>query len=154
MKVSPDYYDVIFDFKGEWDMPSSCGLKIRESEGRQYVIVTELYQDNPGTSVTYAGKNLADQICQAKGINPADMVYVECNPNTNSKLSFYDEEYFEVDFEADPQHKYRQLTREELLKLLGKRCLQACCSVLWPSLSRAARPLLPGLIWKGMPMRL
>jgi hypothetical protein len=48
------------------------------------------------------------------------MVYVECNPNTNSKLSFYDEEYFEVDFEADPQHKYRQLTREELLKLLGK----------------------------------
>ena len=83
-------------------------------------IVTELYQDNPGTSVTYAGKNLADQICQAKGINPADMVYVECNPNTNSKLSFYDEEYFEVDFEADPQHKYRQLTREELLKLLGK----------------------------------
>ena len=91
MKVSPDYYDEIFDFKGEWDMPSSCGLKIRESEGKQYVIVTELYQDNPGTSVTYAGKKLADQICEAKGLNPADIVYVECNPNTNSKLSFYDE---------------------------------------------------------------
>ena len=68
MKVSPDYYDEIFDFKGEWDMPSSCGLKIRESEGRQYVIVTELYQDNPGTSVTYAGQRLAEQICQAKGL--------------------------------------------------------------------------------------
>ena len=100
LKVSPDYYDEIFDFKGEWDMPSSCGLKIRESEGRKYVIVTELYQDNPGTSVTYAGKKLADQICEAKGINPADMVYVECNPNTNSKLSFYDEEYFEVNFDS------------------------------------------------------
>lgn len=120
MKVSPDYYDEIFDFKGEWDMPSSCGLKIRESEGKKYVIVTELYQDNPGTSVTYAGKSLADQICEAKGLNPVDIVYVECNPNTNSKLSFYDEEYFEVNFDADPQHKYHQLDRAELMKLLGK----------------------------------
>ena len=120
MKVSPDYYDEIFDFKGEWDMPSSCGLKIRESEGKKYVIVTELYQDNPGTSVTYAGKKLADQIYEAKGLNPADVVYVECNPNTNSKLSFYDEEYFEVNFDADLQHKYRQLDKAELMKLLGK----------------------------------
>ena len=63
MKVSPDYYDEIFDFMGEWDMPSSCGLKIRESEGRKYVIVTELYQDNPGTSVTYAGKRTRCHTC-------------------------------------------------------------------------------------------
>ena len=82
--------------------------------------MTELYQDNPGTSVTYAGKKLADQICEAKGLDLADIVYVECNPNTNSKLSFYDEEYFEVNFDADPQHKYRQLDRAELMKLLGK----------------------------------
>ena len=120
MKVSPDYDDEIFDFLGEWDMPSSCGLKIRQSEGKTYVIVTELYQDNPGTSVTYAGKKLADQICEAKGLNIDDIVFVECNPNTNSKLSFYDEEYFEVNFDADPQHKYRQLDRAELMKLLGK----------------------------------
>ena len=120
MKVSPDYYDEIFEFQGEWDMPSACGLKIRESGGRKYVIVTELYQDNPGTSVTYAGKKLADQICEAKGLNIDDIVFVECNPNTNSKLSFYDEEYFEVDFNADLQHKYRQLDKAELMKLLGK----------------------------------
>ena len=120
MKVSPDYYDEIFDFLGEWDMPSSCGLKIRQSEGKTYVIVTELYQDNPGTSVTYAGKKLADQICEAKGLNIDDIVFVECNPNTNSKLSFYDEEYFEVNFDADLQHKYRQLDKAELMKLLGK----------------------------------
>ena len=120
MKVSPDYYDEIFDFMGEWDMPSSCGLKIRELEGKKYVIVTELYQDNPGTSVTYAGKRLAEQICEAKGLNLNDIVYVECNPNTNSKLSFYDEEYFVVNFDADPQHKYHQMEREEIVKLLGK----------------------------------
>lgn len=120
MKVSPDYYDEIFPFKGEWDMESSCGLKIRKVEGKDYVIVTELYQDNPGTSVTYAGKKLADQICEAKNLRLEDIVYLECTPNTNSKLSFYDEEYFQVDFFADPQHKYRQLSKEEVIHILGK----------------------------------
>ncbi len=119
MKVSPEYYDEIFPFKGEWDMESTCGLKIREVDGKKYVIVTELYQDNPGTSVTYAGKKLADQVCEAKGLKLEDIVYLECTPNTNSKLSFYDEEYFQVDFFADMQHKYRQLSKEEIMKILG-----------------------------------
>lgn len=120
MKVSKDYYDEIFLFKGEWDMESSCGLKIREIDGKTYVIVTELYQDNPGTSVTYAGKKLADQICEAKNLKLEDIVYLECTPNTNSKLSFYDEEYFQVDFSADMQHKYHQLSKEEVIKILGR----------------------------------
>ena len=120
MKVSPEYYDEIFTFKGEWDMESSCGLKIRVVDGKTYVIVTELYQDNPGTSVTYAGKKLADQVCEAKSLKLEDIVYLECTPNTNSKLSFYDEEYFQVDFFADMQHKYHQLSKEEMMKILEK----------------------------------
>lgn len=118
MKVSPSYYDEIFPFKGQWDMPSSCGLKIRQVDGKTYVIVTELYQDNPGTSVTYAGCSLAEQICDAKALDMAAIVYIECNPNTNSKLSFYDEEYFVVDFDADPAHKYRKMTNEEVATML------------------------------------
>ena len=119
MKVSANYYDEIFPFKGDWEMPSACGLKIRRAEGETYVIVTELYQENPGTSVTYAGKSLAEQICEAKGLDLKKIVYLECNPDTNSKLSFYDEEYFEVDFDADIQHKYRQLSKEEVAKILS-----------------------------------
>ena len=118
MKVSPEYYDEIFSFKGEWDMPSTCGLKIRRNSGKTFVIVTELYQDNPGTSVTYAGQKLAEQICQAKGLEMSTITYVECNPDTNSKLSFYDEEYFQVDFNADLQHRYRQMDRAEVEKML------------------------------------
>ena len=114
MKVSQEYYDEIFTFKGEWDMESSCGLKIREVNGKTYVIVTELYQDNPGTSVTYAGRKLADQVCEAKGLKLEEIVYLECTPDTNSKLSFYDEEYYQLDFFAEPQHKYRQLPKEEV----------------------------------------
>lgn len=124
MKVSPEYYDEIFEFKGQWDLPSSCGLKIRNVEGKNYIIVTELYQDNPGTSVTYAGKYLAEQVCEAKGLNLQECTYVECTPDTNSKLSFYDEEYYAVDFEADEQNKYRQLTTDEIKQILGDKVIK------------------------------
>ena len=119
MKVSEKYYDEQFPFLGQWDMESLCGLKIRKVDGKTYVIVTELYQENPGTSVTYAGEYLKKQICEAKGLNPTEVVYLECNPNTNSKLSFYDEEFFEVDFNADPQHRYRQLTADEVKHIIS-----------------------------------
>ena len=117
MKVSEKYYDEIFNFKGQWDMPSSCGLKIRTVGGKTYVIVTELYQDNPGTSVTYAGQSLAEQICQYKGLDLSDIVYLECNPDTNSKLSFYDEELFEVTFLPNGELQYHQLSAEEVKQL-------------------------------------
>ncbi|MDR0940708.1 MAG: hypothetical protein LBM68_00620 [Bacteroidales bacterium] len=114
MQVPATYFDEIYSFKGNWDMPSECGLKIRKRGDKIYVIVIELYQDNPGTSVTYAGKSLAEQICASKGFNLSDIIYIECNPDTSSKLSFYDEEYFEVTFNAASQPAYRQLTKEEI----------------------------------------
>ncbi len=119
MKVPKEYYDEIFNFKGQWDMPSACGLKIRRHDGKDYVVVTELYQENPGSSITYAGKTLAEQICKAKNLDPANMVYVECAPDTNSKLSFYDEEYYMVDFNQDPQHRYKRIEPELMRKILG-----------------------------------
>lgn len=119
MKVSEKYYDEIFPFKGQWDMPSTCGLKIRRIDKIVYVVVTELYQDNPGTSVTYAGKNLAEQICKEKGLRIEDIRYWECNPNTNSKLSFYDEEYFEVTFANEGTNSYRLVSKDEIEKVLS-----------------------------------
>ena len=118
MKVSEKYYDEQFHFLGEWDMESLCGLKIRTIDNKTYIIVTELYQDNPGTSVTYAGEKLLQQICSAKGLNPKEVTYLECNPDTNSKLSFYDEEYFEVNFDADLQNRYRRLSSDEVKHIL------------------------------------
>jgi len=121
MKVQEKYYDEIFEFKGQWDVLSKCGLKVINKNGKVIIIVTELYQDNPGTSVTYAGYSLAKQICEAKELQLSNIQYLECNPDTNSKLSFYDEEYFEVEF---PELKgetgrpvYRKLTEDELKKM-------------------------------------
>ena len=115
MQVPEKYYDEIFDFPGLWDMPSRCGLKILRRE-KIIVIVTELYQDNPGTSVTAAGKSLAEQICRAKGLSLNEIMYLQCNPCTNSKLSFYDEEFFAADFTGDPV--YRQLSAQEIRSLI------------------------------------
>jgi hypothetical protein len=98
MKVPEKYYDEVFDFKGQWDVLSKCGLKILTHDGKIHIIVTELYQDNPGTSVTYAGYSLLKQICESRGFPEKEVVYLECNPDTNSKLSFYDEEVFQVSF--------------------------------------------------------
>ena len=113
MKVPEKYYDEIFDFKGQWDMPSRCGLKIVRKD-KVFVIATELYQDNPGTTVAAAGKSLFLQICEEKKLNPDEIVYLQCNPCTNSKLSFYEEEYFEVKFPVEEPPVFRRLSEEEV----------------------------------------
>ena len=120
MQVPEKYYDEIFNFKGQWDMPSCCGLKILSYNGKIHIIVTELYQDNPGTSITQAGKSLAEQICTAKNLNLAEVVYLECNPDTASKLSFYDEQFFEVQFPGTGAPAYRLLSTEEIQAILGE----------------------------------
>ena len=121
MKVPEKYYDEIFEFNGLWDVVSKCGLKIIDKGGKKTVIVTELYQDNPGTSVTYAGYALARQICERKNLEINNIRYLECNPDTQSKLSFYDEEYFEVTFPKATAESnratYRQLSKDEVMAL-------------------------------------
>lgn len=122
MKVPEKYYDEIFDFKGQWDVASKCGLKILSHNGKTHIIVSELYQDNPGTSVTYAGYSLFRQICESKGLSEKEVIYLECNPDTNSKLSFYDETFFEVTFPEingeSGRPAYRQLPSDEVKNLL------------------------------------
>ena len=122
MRVPEKYYDEIFEFRGLWDLPSLCGLRILKGE-KPIVIATELYRDNHGSSVTTAGKSLAEQICRAKGLCLDKIKYLQCNPGTDSKLSFYDEDIFEVDFTNGKEPAYRQLSVQEIeeLRLFPKR---------------------------------
>lgn len=123
MRVPEKYYDEVFEFAGQWDVISKCGLKIIDKGEKKVVVVTELYQDNPGSSVTAAAGLLAAQICARKGLKMEEVIYLECNPDTHSKLSFYDEEYFQVTFTEVGgkwvQPKYRQLSAEEVKALLS-----------------------------------
>jgi len=122
MKVNDKYFDEIFDFSGQWEMPSKCGLRVMEQTDTVVILATELYQDNPGTSITYAGGSLIKQICDAKNIDIHHITYIECNPDTNSKLSFYDEEMFRVDFTLQDgmptDLKYTKLTPEQVKELV------------------------------------
>ena len=118
MRVPEKYYTEIFPFEGTWGQPSACGLKIIDKGDKKTVIVTELYQENPGTSITAAGYSLATQICEKKGFSLSDIIYLECTPDTNSVLSFYDEQYFEVTFDNPQQPAYRKLSKEEIEHLL------------------------------------
>jgi len=119
MEVPEKYYNEIFNFEGLWGQPSACGLKIIDKIDKKVVVVTELYQDNPGTSITAAGYSLAKQICEKKGLNLPDILYLECTPDTNSVLSFYDEQYYEVTFNDLMQPTYRKLSKEEIENLLN-----------------------------------
>ena len=123
MRVPEKYYDEVFDFNGRWDVLSKCGLKIVVNKGETVIIVTELYQENPGTSVTNAGYILFKQICERKGLPEKEVIYVECNPDTNSKLSFYDEAFYEVVFPETNGNSgipaYRPLFSDEVKNILA-----------------------------------
>jgi len=99
MKINNLNIDQIFEFSGALGMLSKCGIKIIPAQEKTKVIVTELYQENPGSSITSVTASLAQQICTHFNINPQDLIYIECAPGMNSKLSFYDEVYYKVDFE-------------------------------------------------------
>ena len=118
MKTPLNNINEIFEFKGLWDMPSKCGLKILKQNEKYFVIVSELYQDNPGTSITQASYVLAKQICEKYGFSMEEIVYIEHNPDMDSKLSFYDEQYFQVSFNDTLQASYRKLSKEEIEFLL------------------------------------
>lgn len=99
MKLTHYHIDETFHFKGTFGMPSKCGLKIKDYDDKKLVVVTELYQDNPGTSITSVTCSLAQQICDTFKIEFEKLIYLECAPGMNSKLNFYDEAYYKVDFQ-------------------------------------------------------
>jgi hypothetical protein len=123
MKAAEDNIEEIFDFLGSWERPSKCGLRRIEKGDKTIVIVTELYKDNPGSSITSVAASLAMQIAEKYHINIAKMIYIESNPEMNSKLSFYDEEYYRVEFEnnngALSNPNWQLLSKDEFIKIVS-----------------------------------
>jgi len=99
MKASLDRIDTIFEFTGSWGIASKCGLKYFSFNGKDCILVSELYKDNPGTSITQVTTSLAMQVCEKLKIDPNNLIYIEHCPDMNSKLSFYNEEFYKVIFE-------------------------------------------------------
>jgi hypothetical protein len=126
MEINPElsrYMDRYFDYKGQWDSPSKCGLKIiKRKDGKTLVIATEIYRQNPGTPVTEWCAPLASQVLSEVGENPENFIFVEHTPDLKSKLSFYEETFDLVSFDWDgtkyENPQWKRLSREQVDTLM------------------------------------
>jgi hypothetical protein len=121
-KTSTEYIEEIYEFKGQWDVPSKCGLLIRKHPHMHIVIATELYDDNPGTSVNYWNAQIAEAVCKARDLDPSKLVFIEHAPDRGSRLEIYQETFDRVIFQhaddgsTDPD--WQSLTRAQVDGLL------------------------------------
>lgn len=128
MEINPEfnhYMDRYFDFKGQWDSPSRCGLKIvQRKDGKTLAIVTEIYRQNPGTPVTEWVAPLATQIMTGLNETPENFIFVEHTPDLKSKLSFYEESFDLVTFSWDKDKfinpQWTRLTRDQADEMMEK----------------------------------
>ena len=96
MAYKLDYVDTFYEFKGLWDTPSRCGLKIVPKPEITYVIATELFHDNPGSSITDCNAKLVQSICDEFVIPYDNIYFIEHVPDKGSKLVFYEESLYHV----------------------------------------------------------
>ncbi len=118
MMTETKYVDDIYDYKGLWDAPSKCGLKIIRKSDEVIVIATDLYDKNPGTSVTDCCAMFATKLCEEKNINHKDLVFIEHTPDLKSKLSFNNETFYRVEFDwSDDKFcnpKWQSVSKKEI----------------------------------------
>lgn len=98
MTEKSDFIDHIYHFKGAWDVPSFCGLKIISKKDKTIVVLTELYDSNPGSSVTSWIDKLATELIREFEIEPEKLILIEHNPDRKSSLEFFKETFNIVSF--------------------------------------------------------
>ncbi len=118
------YQDQVYNFKGLWDLPSICGLKIVKKPAKTIVIATDLYDQNPGTSITEWNTKLAMELCNNFKLNPKEIIFIEHTPHKDTKLEFNRETFFQVNFTLDNDKfinpDWNQLTKEEVDNLISE----------------------------------
>jgi len=117
-----NYQDQIYHFNGLWDVPSICGLKIIKKKDNTIIIATDLFDENPGTSITEWNTKLAKELCDKFEIVYNQLIYIEHTPDKKTKLSFNQESFFKVNFDIlngkfdNPQ--WEQMSKEEVNNLI------------------------------------
>ena len=118
METQDKYIDQHFPFKGKWDVPSVCGLKVVEKSDKTIVIATNLYKINPGTSISRWSAQLTTAICNELNIDPAKLLFIERNPDRHSNLEFYEETFDIVEFLREGDHftnpVWKRISKDEV----------------------------------------
>lgn len=126
MEINPEfnrYMDRYYDYTGQWESPSRCGLKVlKKKDGRLLAIATEIYRQNPGTPVTEWCAPLATAIMKDFGATPEGFIFVEHTPDLGSKLTFYGESFDLVSFETEGDTlrnpRWKRISSEEVDALM------------------------------------
>ncbi len=126
MEINPDfdkYMDRYFDYNGQWDSPSKCGLKVvSRKDGKTLAIATEIYRQNPGTPVTEWCAPLATKIMHELDCQPENFIFIEHTPDLRSKLAFYEETFDMVNFELNGEiltsPKWTRLTPNQVDEMM------------------------------------
>ncbi len=119
-----NYIDEIFSYTSLWDMPAKCGLKIITKSNKTIVIVTELYHDNPGSSITEYCAELANIIAGKNSIKPNKLLFIQHNPDLGSKYAFLTESFYLVSFDlknnafGNPQ--WKKISKESVNKMINE----------------------------------
>ncbi len=117
-----NYQDQIYHFNGLWDVPSICGLKIIKKKDNIIIIATDLFDENPGTSITEWNTKLAKELCDKYEIGYNQLIFIEHTPDKKTKLSFNQESFFKVDFDIEDDKfenpQWQELTKEEVDNLI------------------------------------
>jgi len=124
MNNSSKYCDIVYEFKGIWDIPSKCGLKIYSNNNESLIIATELYEENPGTSVTDWSTQLATEICLKNNFDPFKNQFVVHTPEIETKLTFNRETFYLVKLDWNGKifenPEWKQITKEEIETTIKK----------------------------------
>ena len=118
-----DFVDKIYHFKGTMDADSRCGLKIIKRPDRHVVIATELYEENPGTSVTDFNSRLAALIVKEFSLDPDKLIFIEHCPDRGSKHEHYRQTFDRVRFRyegscfKDPE--WERISRQDVEAIIS-----------------------------------
>ncbi len=118
-----NFIDEVYDYEGLWGIPSKCGLKIAKHKNQTVVIITELYEDNPGTSVTEYCAQLAQILSEDKKIKPEEMIFILHTPDVGSKYEFLHETFDIVSFTIENGKfsgpEWERISRNEVVKMIN-----------------------------------
>jgi hypothetical protein len=113
MEQHRNFVEEIYHFTGQWEMPSLCGLMIQRKELGGLVLLTELYEDNPGSSVTGMIEPLATRIVKQFGLQPDITEFIVHNPERSSRYEFFAETFYKAHMKWDGE-RYGELKWEKL----------------------------------------
>ena len=103
------------------DLPLQMKTALKNE--KTIVIITELYDSNPGSSVTSWIDKLATGLIREFEIEPEKLILIEHNPDCKSSLEFFKETFDIVSFEWDGEKlinpSWKRITKAEVDNLLS-----------------------------------